>query len=543
MNSQQFDDIIKQKAQQREADVPQDIWEGISRKKKKKRFPFFWFILLALLLAGGGIVWKINNKIIPANAVAIEKTGNENNNTEGKTKVNEKNTEEITTSVISSNIKKESDAINTNKINTPAGKQSFSYQKDNYTTTTLNQSSNTQHKKNEIVSAEFKEQSKSSVNKTTDTGEITIFTANRKTYTTKSKRKTTVIVGETDDLIHSVASQEKILSVIQNDQKNKEVAKINIAGAETDNVLDKPLTNNTDAIQKDETGQPLKIANPDSLVIQKTLLHISDSISIAKKETANTTLKKSKKEIKKYRLKIETGFTAISPIQEYKQPLYVKRVINGTAIHSEFISNNIKSNIEPGAAISINLIKSMTKKWSAGAGLRYLRITERLHFSGIETNTNFTIVQRLVTDPNGSYLKADTISVVSIDTTTLNGRNIYNSFSIPLFVRYQLATQKKWSCSFTAGIYINVLTTYNDSLPGKFENIYSSGNASGNSTKSIGLDIFTGLHFSGILGKRYEWFAEPGFSYNLANTRTNNLSFNKKIHKPGISLGIVYRFK
>ena len=40
MNKHEFDEIIKQKAQQREADVPEDIWAGIAAQKEKEGFLF-----------------------------------------------------------------------------------------------------------------------------------------------------------------------------------------------------------------------------------------------------------------------------------------------------------------------------------------------------------------------------------------------------------------------------------------------------------------------------------------------------------------------
>jgi len=44
MSTREFDDIIKQKAQRRKADVPPGIWENISDRKKKRRRPFFWLL-------------------------------------------------------------------------------------------------------------------------------------------------------------------------------------------------------------------------------------------------------------------------------------------------------------------------------------------------------------------------------------------------------------------------------------------------------------------------------------------------------------------
>src|SRR4051812_32698892 len=62
MNSKEFDDIIKNKAQQRQADVPADLWENITAQKKKRRTPFFWLLFLSLLLTGIAVEWKLTHK-------------------------------------------------------------------------------------------------------------------------------------------------------------------------------------------------------------------------------------------------------------------------------------------------------------------------------------------------------------------------------------------------------------------------------------------------------------------------------------------------
>jgi len=505
MNSREFDDIIKQSAQQREADVPGDIWENIARKKKRRRGPFFWFIFMLLFLAGTFVVWNINNNT-PAKFSNVKNELKENKNPNYKNNDYRKNsTENITTDSLTDI------AVNDHSINTPGSV---------VTDRSLNNGKEIRVKTNINTKAVSKNLPQPGSTK------------GKNILHKKSNRSYTVSIISVDP------TEEKIYPTAHNKRKSKGRTRTNISNGETESTINSIAS---DAVKTDNANEitgSLKIDSADSSTTKKFIPVISDSPSI-KKEITNTVSQKEKRKKKKKSLMIEVGLTVVFPMQQYEHPEYVKRTISNTDMLSEFKSDNIKTAIETGAGLTINLVKPLNKKWSMGGGIQYLRLTERLHFEGIETVTNYTIVKRLVTDPNGSYLKNDTVSSTTRNNTTINGRNIYNIFSIPLFVRYQFLSGKKLSCAFTTGIYIDLLR-YQNKLPGKFENVYASGKQFNNSKNEIGLDLFAGIHLSGILRKKYNWFAEPGFRYNLFTSKTGNLSFNKMIHKPGINFGIIY---
>src|ERR1700741_4850692 len=55
MTNNLFDDIIKQKADGHQANVPPDAWDNINNKKNRK--PFGWWWLALLLIATGTTVY------------------------------------------------------------------------------------------------------------------------------------------------------------------------------------------------------------------------------------------------------------------------------------------------------------------------------------------------------------------------------------------------------------------------------------------------------------------------------------------------------
>jgi len=533
MNNQQFDDIIKNCAQQREADVPMDIWEGISKKKKKKRFPFFWFILLGLLVGGAAIVWNLNNKKAPVQTATIEKKNEENKNTTA-----EKTTTKNEDLVLEKKNEEESNSINSDKS---TAVQTISSVDKNSTGSNIITGSSiiSSSKEKKPASNTDSHYTLNTDNKNKDSKNENSFIKNKTTHKTKGNSKIKITAPEVTG--NENKSEENSFATKSNKQKTKHQTKITIVepAVDSNEIIRSANSNSIPETTRNESTKP---AAKDSLITEKKILINTDSSLLSKKVQPVPAIKKETKKSKQNGLKIELGFTAISPIQQYSKPLYVKRSNNNLNIQHEFISKEINTTVEPGAGFTIVFVKELNKKWSAGAGLQYLRFTELLQLSGTETHKSTRIVQRLVNDPAGSYLKPDTLSVITADSTTINGRNIYSNFSMPVFIRYNLISKKKWSLSFTGGVYIDLIRKYNNSLPGKFETMYTSGIAT-DLKSTIGVDLFMGLHFSSMLWKKMEWFAEPGFRYSLSNYGNNNLPFNKKIHKPGIFLGIKFPLK
>ena len=117
MNNHEFDDIIKQKAQQREADVPSDAWENITGERKKRRKPFFLFLFLMLCMGGLGLFINIkiresHNTDLATKKENAEKTAGVNTDKP----VNKKSTNAIQSTASLSEIKKEEFQTSENTI-------------------------------------------------------------------------------------------------------------------------------------------------------------------------------------------------------------------------------------------------------------------------------------------------------------------------------------------------------------------------------------------------------------------------------------------
>jgi hypothetical protein len=301
--------------------------------------------------------------------------------------------------------------------------------------------------------------------------------------------------------------------------------------AANNSLVDIPAT-----VDNNKTNEPVK-AIADSLSIQKIMQ--PDKAIVDKKEITAATKKITTQ--KNTSLKIEARATVLFPVQQYEQPQRVQRILNTANNTAAFTSDkNSTTSIEGGNGFSISLVKKLNSKWSISAGISYLRFTEQLQLPGSETNTEYRIVQRLKEGPGGAFLAPDTLSTISTYSTTLFGRNIYHNIGIPLFARYRFIEGKKLSCELTTGITVNLLRKYKNNIPGEFTTVYADGSKQSGMKNSLGLDVFTGLLFSGKLYRKYEWFAASEYTFNLSAYK--NL-LNKKIHLPGVSFGVLYELR
>ncbi|MFT3909907.1 MAG: hypothetical protein QM737_10810 [Ferruginibacter sp.] len=523
MNTHEFDDIIKQKAQQREADVPDDLWDGIKDERKRRRFPFFWLTLIILFLGVSGIVWNMNKKSGTVEIAGKKTTTEKNNQINRNESAGNIDNSVAVIPVLNNNHKKDNTVI-INSTNTDGVKLNY----NNKQATTIS------NKKDIALITTIQPGYDQKANDETNEQR---FRPHKNKRNTSANAKVHTVAGEIESLTDHTQGEEEIFTAKKDEVYSNGNGKTNITGAEMGDTLINAEKDNADKIVSAKNELlPVK-QDRDSLFTPKIKDIITDSLE-NKKTIVVHDQKKPKANNKRYRLRIEAGITGVSPIQDYKQPLYVKRALDHPDSHSEFMSDKIKTNVEAGMGFNIGLVKNIKRRWSIGAGVQYLRITEHLQMWGIETNTNYTIVQRVINGPGGPSIKSDTTSAVSRDNTTLNGRNIYHSLSIPLFMRYKLIDRKNWCAEITAGVYIDLLRKYYNSTPGKFETVYTYGRESNESKSTMGVDLFAGLHIERRLSKKYSLFAMPEFHYNLSSYKTNNLSFNKKIHKPTVSIGI-----
>ena len=544
MNNHEFDDIIKQKAQQREADVPGDIWESIAGEKKKRRRPFFWLIFLMCCLGGLGLM--INSKIrehrIPELTTVKTKTdklvsGRTNeqgknagiNNSQSGTSIKKINNIELgmldSNSIFETKEPVHAKIRSANGLNT-ADDGMLIIDKPNAIDRTSNDvknNSSIRKTKSTYVATE---------DKINVSGITKTFAASRKRKKIKADYKVNIHGGETEaDKIKTDNNSNVASAVKQTNHSNEN----NIT---YDALVTKQNQHETVVITELKTSKP---TDADSTMMKKIIDPLKDTAT--KKNFARNVVIKEKGKMKNTGLKIEAALIVVSPMQYYDQPIHIKRSLNTASFQADFVSDHFESTIEQGSGISIHLVKAINKKTDIGAGFTYLRFTEKLHMKGIQSKTSFTTVQRLVTDATGSFLKEDTVSVVSKDSITLNGRNVYQNLTLPVFIRYRILNRSKWTLSVTGGINVDLIRAYHNDIPGKFETVYTNRTVSTDSRSTIGLGLSAGLHFSGVLYKKYQWLAATSFNYNLTPYTTNNLSFNKRIHLPGILFGVSYQLK
>jgi hypothetical protein len=538
MSTREFDDIIKQKAQQREAAVPPDIWEGIANRKKKRRRPFFWLILLALIAGGAAMLWKTNSSN-DVSAVTMEKTNTDKKNTD------KKNQEKSIIPEENGNLSQSPDSV---KAETGReGEETVKKFDGNDSKTNSNAASI----ENKTGLAVFKKKAQNDI---ADSGNEKIFSASQIKRNRRGTFKATVRNGNVDEM----ADKVKPDSDAADEKKNKVTSKDTNTEPVT---VDIDVTDETAAAKQTKTKQPLQttaVDSPGISTISKQLNEVADKKSAADllamstvtkqvNETADkkaaTATKKANQRKKLSGLKIEAAFMAVFPMQQYNQPASVNRILTSPNSSAAFASDNIVTGMETGTGFTVSLVKTLNKKWSAGTGIRYLRFTERLRLSGNETSTQTSIVKRLKEGPGGPFLKDDTLKDASTYRTTLTGRNVYSNFTVPLFVRYRFVSSKKFSAELTTGINISLLRKYQNNIPGRFETVYADGSRKDDSKSTVGLDVFAGLLFSGRLTRKYDWFAASEFYYNLSGYRTGSLSFNKKIHLPAVSFGVSWLLK
>ncbi|MCP9750706.1 hypothetical protein [Ferruginibacter sp. HRS2-29] len=503
MNSRDFDDIIKNKALQREAEVPADMWGNISsRKKKKRRIPFFWWMLLLIFISAGS--WFVANVYQSSTAPVSPTAGDHKLPAKNSQQANvpteeEKYHPEESTPTPSAIQPGDDKIIPGHAVATDTATQtglagnSVKIAKDNMNSHTDGVVNNHVLNPASITPTKNK-RTKPAYNNESDEADIT---ASRKPAIRSNRKfKATISKGATDSLSTDITGEDDMVT-------NTPVVEKNI------------LTN--------KPGLSSQNSSFDSSKAVNDIKPSTDSNKTVTIQVATASANKPDSKSKKRPLKIEVAVSMVLPTQQYQQPLFIQRIIEHPGSRSEFISESIHSTIEPGTGFSLNLVKPLNKKWSIAGGIQYLKLTELLQLSGTESNTTGTTV-----------VKSKTI---------ITGRNAYYNLTLPVMVRYSFINRTAWVAAFTTGVYVDIQRKYHNDIPGEFANFYPSGWQTSSSQNKTGADLYTGIHFTGVFWKKYEWFAEPGFRYNLHRYDLNTISFNKKINKPGLSVGVAYKLR
>ena len=120
-----------------------------------------------------------------------------------------------------------------------------------------------------------------------------------------------------------------------------------------------------------------------------------------------------KKQAKQHAWFIDVAATPVLPIQQYDKNIRFNRTLVSNSVKSEFAGELVSSDLDASIAFSLSVRRAFNKRFSAGIGLQYLQLKEHVIIKGTETNTTYSIVDRLVDNINGPQLISDTVVTVS----------------------------------------------------------------------------------------------------------------------------------
>jgi hypothetical protein len=508
MNNDNFDDIIKRKADSHQSPVPADAWDNINKKKKKKPFVIFWWSLSSLLILCIFVcIYSARN------VKKILATNNSNTSVNSSSQPNKSNNNNNgTNSVVNDNVT----ATQTQSKNTTINNQ---LNKDVANEKSFTQNIKTNHSANDQPS-----QPKASSLITTKNSFTTQNYASIKKhkYSQQAKFKNTSVDAAIDagsidktsnnpDDGNNVIDNKRNNNIKINDTQKIDSNKINLSVIAT--IQKKPPTDSSTKVKETDIGK-------------------------TKTNSQNKTTINAGKKTKNPELILDFSATPFSPIQHYAQMLYLQRVGD----HSTYTANAVQTSLQPSVAFTLNVKKNISKKIIIGTGIQYSHISENIKLAGEQTDTTFTAIQRLVINGAARFLGSDTIATTATGTRIINAVNSYRLFSIPLFINYAFINRPVFSLSFTAGVYFT-LAQYNNSIDGKLQSVYSNGIEADNEKNKLATDVFAGIRLSWYVSKKYQLFTEPNFRYNLNKYELENSFINKNINQAGVSIGVSYKIK
>jgi hypothetical protein len=495
MKNHSFDDLLKQKALQHEAPVPDGTWEAIAPKKKKRRFIIFWWITGVALLSGF-ILWQSYLKDSGRNAV-IASTEVKN-----KQQVEKKNTDII-------------DERNDTKNN------------DNNT---------------EIV-----------VNKVEETGQnnkggaVTSPGIQKESALTQDKKTTSLALpgsAKKDKRSSSalVISTKQTATISDNSVKVKRAGKENSAEDQLQVVRHSFINDNLSPpdfkmhskIAKFDSGKDILLGTSD---INSLITNKADSMNAITSAMAID----AKKRIRRNKWTIEASVMPFLPVQQDQSLLYITRTDKGDMHKYEFKTDKINTRLQSSLAYTIAVYKKINPRLRIGAGIQYAMVKEKVDLIGKETRTTYTEVQRLENGTGGPQLITDTAVTTSTGTLTIDALNSYKFISIPVSVQYTLMQRRAWALQVNGGILMNISSTYHNSIAGDLVRVDNRGIHTGQQRSAFGVDLLAGLRVSRSYGP-FRLFAEPMIRYNTRRYDLGNMISKKYMHQAGLSFGISYLF-
>jgi len=576
MSNNNFDDIIKQKADNHQAPVPADAWDNIAKEKKERPYPVFWFSLSSLLLAAmvGTYIFshRVDTNVVatnqnlqsnhssPAtlnegaaisdkNSNAFSPTNKSQNNNSRIGKNNDQNSEINTINKTNADLSLADANVGFNdKPNSASSITTLSGRSKNPTTINktghsirINRSLSSDRPSNNTsddnASVAYKVRSIKSSSKNVNAYSDT-------KLNTHSRSKNFDKTGIYKVNSRSAFAEDETSITYAKSKKNKyaQGAKYKtkiVKGDVVEDNLDSTLAATFNTMINNQTAQtskekPSDQQSADSL-LKKKKINI-DSVQVIDQ---NTTAILTAKKMKKHSLIIDGGLIPFVPFQNYDGLSSITRIENNSKSHSTYVANTWQTSLQPSIAIALSIKTNITRKLMIGAGVQYAQIKENIKTSGTETDTTYSAIQTLAMNNQGAYLKNDTAAAASSGTNSITATNSYRIISVPVFVTYTFYNRRSFSIGLTGGVSFNI-SQYHNTINGQLH-YYSNGIKNSSSNTGLTMDVLGGVRFCWTVNRKYQLFAEPDFRYNLNKYGLRNTVVNENINQVGMSVGVSYK--
>ncbi|MFT3979702.1 MAG: hypothetical protein QM687_04475 [Ferruginibacter sp.] len=498
MKNDFFDKQVREKLSAHEAPVPPDAWENIQKGKRKRRpFAFFWLPAICILAAVSA-VYIYHSKKNAASTVLADQTVHP--------------AETTVASATGETSKHNEPAKGSMAVITTPGTTVVSIDNNNMTSDNHSPQNapgqGTATPGNMIAS--FHTANHSSHKKNKDQGDSeAIFSKN--SHINSSKGKTAI-------RIKAAETTEDNNEAIANDEQPAENIAIN--------------SKDTPAIVT-----VISAASAGKSSDSSAMVPVKDSI--AKSIAINEPTEAAKKEQKKKTSRITIGLAGAGflPFGNSSQLTSLSRTTATPMRTTEFTADKINIRLQPGVSFTAFLQKAISPKWSLEAGISYTSLKEYIHLSGEEINTYYNIVKRL----ESNSLVNDTVASISRGTRIIDAVNSYRFLSIPLAAQYNIWQRKSWTLQANAGIDINLVTKYRNSITGNIISGFGSG-----TQPSRNSSIGTGFHFQLRAGrqlyKHLDVYLAPYLQVNPRKLYSPGMLQPRSINRAGIGFGITYHF-
>ncbi|MEO7523900.1 MAG: hypothetical protein ABIT58_07380, partial [Ferruginibacter sp.] len=355
-------------------------------------------------------------------------------------------------------------------------------------------------------------------------GDPSFASKNKTVQKEKGKSGVKIQAGETGTLVNNDKEKDNItdISMPENYLKNENHVIVN-----------------ADKVANNENLKTEKILVIDSLQTKLPFAITTDENKTEKQEKKNTVNKPAKK----HAWFIDLAVSPVVSIQQYDKAVTFSRTRYTGNNLSVFSGKLLSTSIDPSAAFSVSVRREMSKRLSLGFGIQYLQLSEHIKISGTETNTRFTVVDRLISNINGPQVVSDTVKTITQGNRQIVADNSYHFLSIPVSIQYILIQKRHWSLGIVAGVHVNVYSKYINEINKNTSAPLIASSQPGDAKTNIGFSLYGGLRFGKRIGNRMELFGTPSITWAAGKQNIKNSLLDKKIQSAGLSIGLSYQIK